>query len=390
VHYAYGLRLKQGGRWGEALAQQQEEARLAPRSALPWIEISALQTKLNHRAEAASAAQRARNLDPGLQSANQNISFRDPRIISLYEASGGSSDRAKDANASAEAWKSAMQDYSAGRYADAIAGLKPRLNKNPGDGTSWAVLGLSEFALKDYDNAQIHLERGEQLGLSGSAEAVRQAKYIFGILLVRSGEFDHASEVLSSTAGSGSLQKEVQFASGLALLRIRKLPEDVEPGQRELVDRAGEIVQLLSASRYDEANPEFEALLKQYPRAPFLHYAYGTALLAVSQYEEAKIQMLAEVAISPNSELPYVRLASIALRQQRPADAIEPAEHVIRLDADSAEAHYLLGRAALEISDTTRSVRELGIACRLAPSSPEAHFNLAKAYLKAGQPEKAE
>jgi predicted Zn-dependent protease len=180
---------------------------------------------------------------------------------------------------------------------------------------------------------------------------------------------------LLSAAGSGSLQKEVQFASGLALLRIRKLPEDVEPGQRELVDRVGEIV--LSASRYDEADPEVQALLKQYPRIPFLHYAYGTALVALSQYEEARLQMRAEIAISPNSELPYVRLASIALRRQRPADAIEPAEHAIQLDAGSAEAHYLLGRAALEVGDAARSVHELGIACRLAPSSPEPHFNLA-------------
>ena len=31
---------------------------------------------------------------------------------------------------------------SAGRYSDAVAELKPWLNTNPADGTSWAVLGL--------------------------------------------------------------------------------------------------------------------------------------------------------------------------------------------------------------------------------------------------------
>jgi predicted Zn-dependent protease len=100
--------------------------------------------------------------------------------------------------------------------------------------------------------------------------------------------------------------------------------------------------------------------------------------------------MYAEIAISPNSELPYVRLASIALRQQQPRDAIDPAEHAIKLAADSAEAHYLLGRAALGTGDTSRSIHELEFACRLAPASPEAHFNLAKAYAKTGQPQKAE
>ena len=182
----------------------------------------------------------------------------------------------------------------------------------------------------------------------------------------------------------------MRFGLGLALLRIRKLPENVVPEQRELVDHAGEIALLLFASRYDEADPKFETLLKQYPTVPFLHYAYGTALLAISRYQEAKTQMHAEIAISPNNALPYVRLASIALRQQQPGNAIEPAENAIRLAPDSAEAHYLLGRAALEMGDTVRSVRELEIGCRLAPSSPEAHFNLAKAYAKAGQPQKAE
>jgi tetratricopeptide (TPR) repeat protein len=390
VHYAYGLRLKEATRWNDALAQQREEIKISPQSALPWIEISELETRLDHPAEAAAAARKGKMLGSHLREGHDDTGFRDPRMISLYESSGGVNEHAEEANANLEEWKSAMRNYSAGRYSDAIAQLKPWLNAHSADGTSWAVLGLSEFALKDFDNAQIHLERGEQLGLSGSADAVRQAKYTFGVLLIRSGDFNHASQVLSSIVGPGTLQQEVRFASGLALLRLRKMPEDVQSSQRDLVNQAGEIARLLFASRYDEADPKFEALLKQYPKVPFLHYAYGTALLAISRYQEAKAQMYAEIAISPNSELPYVRLASIALRQQQPRDAIDPAEHAIKLAADSAEAHYLLGRAALGTGDTSRSIHELEIACRLAPASPEAHFNLAKAYAKAGQPQKAE
>jgi tetratricopeptide (TPR) repeat protein len=390
VHYAYGLRLRKAGHWNEALAQQRAEAKISPRSPLPWNEISALQMKLNHQAEAASAAQRAKTLEPDIYSPHSEKSLRDPRIISLYESSSRSIGNASEQTVGVQERTLAMQDYSTGHYSDTISRLKPWLNANPADGTSWAVLGLSEFGLKDYDNAQIHLERSEQLGLNGSADAIRKAKYTLGILLVRSGNFDHASKVLSSAAGAGTLQSEVRFASGLAILRIGKLPEAVAPEQREPVDRAGEIAQLLFASRYDEADPKFEVLLKQYRQLPFLHYAYGTALLAISRYKDAQAQMQAETAISPGSELPYVRLASIALRQQQPSDAIEPAEHAIKLAAGSAEAHYLLGRAALALGDTTRSVRELQIACSLAPSSPEVHFNLAKAYGKAGQTHQAE
>ena len=99
--------------------------------------------------------------------------------------------------------------------------------------------------------------------------------------------------------------------------------------------------------------------------------------------------MRSEIAISPTSELPFVRLASIALRKEVPSEAIASAERAVELAADSAEAHYLLGKAALQTGGTARAVRELEIACRLAPGSPETHFNLAKAYAKSGQTQRA-
>jgi tetratricopeptide (TPR) repeat protein len=384
LHYAYGLRLKDAAHWREALVQQQIETKISPRSSLPWLEIRDLETKLNHIAEAAAAGHKVQTLESATRPA-----ARDPEMIALYGSPDSEPGHAR-AEASAEERTRAMQAYASGNYSEAIAGLKPWLNENPSDGTGWAVLGLSEFALKDYDNAQIHLERGRQLGLSGSPQAIQQAQYTLGIVLIRAGQFDQASEMLASAAATGPLAPQVQFACGLALLRMRKLPDQVEPVHRDLVDRAGEIAQLVFASRYDEAEPKFQALLKQYPRAPFLHYAYGTALLAISRYKDASDQMQAEIAISPESELPYVRLASVALRQQQPAEAIAPAEKALRLNAGSAEAHYLLGRAALETGVTARAVHELEAACQLAPSSPEAHFNLAKAYSKSGQLQRAE
>lgn len=417
VHYTYGVRFKEAGRLNQALVQQREEAKLSPQSALPWIEISALQLTLQNQDEALSAAEKAVALEPGmpaahralanalqaqgkstrakkeqerLQSLVQGAKVRDPRMISLY----GNPDAAivlgaKGAGTEDDRWRQAMMDYSAGRYAEAIAGLKPWLKTNAAIGTAWAVLGLSEFALKDYENSRIHLERGEQLGLSGGADSIRLAKYTLGILLVQSGEFDRASELLASAAGLGDLQGQVRLASGLAMLRIPKLPGDVEASQRELAERAGDIAQWIHESKYDKADAAFEALLKQYPAIPFLHYAYGTALLALSQYDEAAAQMRSESAISPKSELPFLRLASIALRKQSPSEAIAPAEQAVLLAGGSAEAHYLLGRSALLVGDHSKSVRELEIACRIAPGSPEAHFNLAKAYAKVGQPKRA-
>jgi tetratricopeptide (TPR) repeat protein len=279
-----------------------------------------------------------------------------------------------------------MREFSSGDYSGAANDLRNWVKRNHANGTAWAVLGLSEFALKDYDNALIHLERSQQLGVSGSAESVQSAKYTLGILLVRAGEFERATDVLASAWKSGPLDGKVVYALGLALLRRAELPEQVRTAESALVSSAGQIAVLLQQSEYDAAF----ARLKQYPTTPFLHYVYGVALLSLSEFDEAAAQMRTEAEISPSSPLPYLRLASIALRTHQPTEGAAWAERALKLDPYAAEGHYLLGRAALESGDDSTALRELEMAGRLSPGSPEVHFNLAKAYARAKMPEKAE
>jgi tetratricopeptide (TPR) repeat protein len=197
-------------------------------------------------------------------------------------------------------------------------------------------------------------------------------------------------ETLLPGALSGTVAKEIQIALGMALLRMPLLPDQLDPAQSTLVQSAGEIAALLQNSKYDQAYPTFQALLKEYPSAPFLHYAYGTALAAQSQFDEAETQLRAELQISPRSELPHISLASVALKRRRPAEALASAQRAVQLAPDSAETHYVLGRAYLELSNNEQAVLEFESASKLAPGSPKVHFNLAKAYAKAKLPEKAE
>ena len=66
------------------------------------------------------------------------------------------------------------------------------------------------------------------------------------------------------------------------------------------------------------------------------------------------------------------------------------AERAVQLAPQSAKAHYVLGRAYLELNQDDKAVRELETANKINPGSPEVHFNLAKAYAKAKLPEKAQ
>jgi tetratricopeptide (TPR) repeat protein len=462
LHYTYGKALALAGRDEEALQEQREEVRLSPKSALPWVEISQLELRLQHPQEALRAAEEAVRRAPNSPASHETLGhtlqvlgqkekavvqlalaeklapekFRpEERIALLYSnhtaarstgnlqvAAGQGSDpgskafeelsiqaaKAQAAGDPASAiqnyqralqlrpewddgrWNLAMLHYSAGHYPEAIAELKSWVERRPNVGTAWAVMGLCEFEMKDYGNALIHLQRGEELGFGGSPEAVGLARYHLAVLENRNGQFESAMETLAPGTRSGTPAREVQIALGMTLLRMPLLPDQVQPSRSAVVQSAGEIAALLLNSRYDQAYPKFQVLLKEYPSVPFLHYAYGTALAALSQFDEAEMQMQAELQISSRSELPYVSLASMALKRHRAAEALASAQRAVELAPDSAESHYALGRACLELGQDEQALHELEWASRLAPGSPEVHFNLAKAYAKAKLPEKAE
>ena len=374
LNYACAMAAIQAGNSQDAIRYLQAEAAISPDSPLPWIALS--------RLEAASPALTAQ---PGTKAHTlQSAPIIEDRIVRLYAGTRDGSDEA-----ARKSWQQALQEYSSMQYSQASRDLRVWLKAKPEDGTAWAMLGLCEYALKDYDNALIHLDRGAQSGLNGSPQSIAAAKYTFGILLVHAGEFERASEVLASVSGTEAFRKRIRYAMGLALLRKPELPAENHP-EDKLISAAGEIAALLQQSKYDDAFPRFKRLLTEYPTTPFLHYAYGTALLALSEFEEASAEMHAEIAISPGSELPLLRLASIALRQHSAKEAIQWAGRALVVAPASAEGHYLLGRAALEDGDDATALEQLAIAGRLSPGSPEVHFNLAKAYDRANQPAKAE
>ncbi|MGA3371407.1 MAG: tetratricopeptide repeat protein [Terracidiphilus sp.] len=416
LHYACGLALAKAGKNKEALEQFLAETKLSPDSPLPWIELSRIQLSQGAAGDALKAAREAVRLAPENRDAHELLaqaleaagnkdqaaaerSFVPPanashpapeqRILLLYAHANAKAATPPEANLGI--WLRALTEFTANQYSAAAADFKASLAVTPENGNGWALLGICEYQLKDYDNALIHLERSSKLGLAAKPEYLTLARYTYGVLLVHAARFEEATEVLAkATDPADPLAAKVEYALGLALLRRAQFPEAASSQDAALIAAAGRIAVLLQQSDYDHALPQFKLLLEKYPTAPFLHYAYGTALIALSNFDQAAAQMQAEAAISPKSELPCVRLASIALRQRDGATAIPWAQKALALAPNSVDAHYLLGRASLETGDLDAAIRELELAAKLSPASPEIHFNLAKAYAKAKMPEKAQ
>ncbi|MBV9181188.1 MAG: tetratricopeptide repeat protein, partial [Acidobacteria bacterium] len=167
-------------------------------------------------------------------------------------------------------------------------------------------------------------------------------------------------------------------------------PDQIPPADRLLVSSAGRAAALLSESRYDQAFPIFDQLIQKYPNTPFLHFAYGAALASSSNYDRARTQLLEEARLNATTSLPYVRLASISLKLHDPDQALQFSQKALEITPESAESHYMMGRSLLEIGNPAGAVEALEIARRLAPTSPEVRFNLARAYTKTHRLEEAQ
>ena len=272
--------------------------------------------------------------------------------------------------------------YMDGRFSDAVTALRKSVTLDAKRAEAWTVLGLSEFQIEDYPNSLIHLQRASDLGFGGNRAAVQFAKYHLALVLNLNGEFDRALGLLISEVGAGATPEKIQFAMGISLLRMAKLPDQILAADRPLVLRAGMAAILLSESRYDQAFPIFDELIRGHPETPFLHFAYGSALASSSNYDRARAQLLEETKLNPLSALPYVRLASISLILHNPQEALQFSNKAVAVAPESAETHYVLGRSLLEIGDAQGAVNALEISRRLAPGSPAVHFNLARAYTK--------
>jgi len=280
--------------------------------------------------------------------------------------------------------------YIAGRPTDGISALKNSLGIKAQRAEAWVFLGLCEFETKEYRNAYLHLEHGRELGFHGTPEAQRIASLRLAELRTWSGDFDGAKDLLIPEVDRNQLTDTTKTVLGLILLRIPRLPDQVEPSRGALVRAAGETAALLYAERYNEAFQEFQKMLKDFPNTLYLHYAYGSALESLSQHDEAEAQLREEIKLAPENALAYTRLADIFLKAEHPEDALSNAERAVQLDANAPGGHELLGRALLETGKTEAAVKELEIASRLAPNYAEVHFNLARAYTKARMPAEAE
>jgi tetratricopeptide (TPR) repeat protein len=285
-------------------------------------------------------------------------------------------------------WYLATLLYESDRYPDAREAFRRFLLLKPDAGPAWALRGLCDFRVADYEAALEHIEKGLQLGIGGNADILRVARYHQALLLVRAGQFELATHPLTVLARGEAESTGLVEAIGLMMLRMPRFPADVPEAKRDLVRRAGRAGYLHLARRGEEAGQAFAALVAAFPVEPWVHYAYGVSLLA-SDVAKGLAELRRETELQPDAVYPHLEIAFELLRQGDNDGAKAAGERAVALAPGLFAAHNALGRALVELGDLERGTRELETAARLAPDSPEMHYSLVRAYTKAGRADDA-
>lgn len=252
------------------------------------------------------------------------------------------------------------------------------------NGTGWALKGLCEYRLKDYDSALSDLLQGRARGVTGGQQVAEVARYHTAVLSSRVERYEQALSILSDFALEGNEAPRVIEAMGIATLRLPMLPEELPGEKREIVMMAGRARYFQAARMGAAAQNAFEELINRFPETAYVHYSFGVYLLS-EQPDAAIEEFKRELKVAPQNMWAKTQIA-FALIRRGDFEAAKPwAQEAVTAAPTEFVARNALGQVLLETGDVDGAIRELETGVKLASDSPAMHFALARAYRRAGR-----
>jgi tetratricopeptide (TPR) repeat protein len=286
-------------------------------------------------------------------------------------------------------WSLGTLNYGLDRFDEAREAFKHLAVIQPNIGAPWAMLGLSEFETKQYDQAFSHLRRAADLHSGQDQTIADDANFHLAWLLTRNQEYESAMKILALFAQRNLNDAKYIEAMGIAALRKPLLPSEMVPTDRQLVMDVGRVMYDATALRTTEAGAEFKILVDKYAETPNIHYLYGSFLMFADANSGLR-EMKKELEISPAHVPAMVTIANEYIQRKDFQAALPYAQKATELEPQSFPAHVVLGRVLAEGDlDVPRGIQELEEARKLAAGSPQVRIALATAYAKAGRKEDA-
>src|SRR5260370_41568910 len=176
-------------------------------------------------------------------------------------------------------WYLGTIPYDQDRYAEARDAFRKLIALDARNGPALALLGLCEFATKEYGPSLVHLNRARVIGFGDNQQMAQVVFYHNTILLTLFEQFESALDLSIQMVKRDMIDTKVIEAAGLAALQLPILPEDLEAQDLELVLLTGRAVCSAAGANAADTQKLFEELIAKFPNTANVRYVYGTYLL---------------------------------------------------------------------------------------------------------------
>jgi tetratricopeptide (TPR) repeat protein len=192
----------------------------------------------------------------------------------------------------------------------------------------------------------------------------------------------HDSPLLFMVADSFYWLKEYGLAAGTYGAAVQRFPGNV-PARLRLG------ASLYWTSQLPQARKELERVLRESPRQLEANYYLGRVLFALKRADEARVSFERELALDPGCGRCMSMMAHLAYMAGDDREAESWLEKAVARGAASPETDLVHGMIANRAGKYDVAIRHLSRAVEQAPQSAQAQFQLATAYQRSGDAEKA-
>jgi predicted Zn-dependent protease len=146
--------------------------------------------------------------------------------------------------------------------------------------------------------------------------------------------------------------------------------------------------------KWDDAAKEYQAIMKQYPDVPGIHFRMARLYLSKPDTEgnageKAKKELQSELEIDPKNATAEYLLGELAREATQWDEAIGHFSRSAKLDPSFTEVFLGLGMSYVSAGKFAEAIPPLETYVKMQPGNPAGHYQLAVAYSRTGRMEDA-
>lgn len=275
-------------------------------------------------------------------------------------------------------WKYGSLLYETRHFEEAEQAFGRLTRLAPTNPLGFALLGLCEYELADWNNAALHLNKALHRG--GLPQDIsRFSMYRLGLTLLRQQNSSGALLVFKILFHQDANYPGLDLAFGTAELDLQEAPSPASPLFSAVHIAGNAAIETLNG-RPADAEKAYRDLITSFPNQPHAHLSFGLFLESQHREEEAAKEFAAETKVDPNAAVPWLWLARVAIAQQKPEAARSYTAHAKELDPKEPLYFLIEGRSLMLEHRWEEALGPLREAENRAPQSSEVHYALAAVY----------